>query len=305
MPVQAFAGADRRARRVADELQRVGVEGLDFQPHQRVGFQRPRQFDGAAEAKPEGHVQRDIDVRPQRLAEGPHDGVGAAQHGRGGVAGRVAKMRRPGTGVRQVAQGHQVGLDGRVAALQHLLGQAPQVVAALAGRQTQQVGVAVARGAAMRPVEAQLVAQLAAQQLPDGRVQGLAANVPQGGVDARHGLPGDAAAVSRAGRRQVPPDGLHLHRVAADDEVGQAGDGGRHRAGRAPIRAIAPADQAGLAGLDFDEGPGAEAAVNDEGPYSCDLHAVSLRRRLKTKAASHSSQAPAPTSNAPGNQAGR
>ena len=55
---------------------------------------------------------------------------------------------------------------------------------------------AAADRAAVRPVQPQLVAQLAAQQLPDRRVQHLAANVPERRVDPGHRLPGDAAGVA-------------------------------------------------------------------------------------------------------------
>ena len=101
----------------------------------------------------------------------------------------------------QALQVHQVGLDRREAAPVHFVAQRAQIVQRL-DRFDAQLGSVTARAhrTAVRPVEAQAIAQLAAEQLPHRCTQRLAANVPQGRVDARHRLPSETTGVPNRSR---------------------------------------------------------------------------------------------------------
>ena len=67
---------------------------------------------------------------------------------------------------------------------------------------------------------------------------------------------------------QIPPDGFGTHGVFANDPFGIAFYSGGDRARRTPVGAVASADKTRVRGFDFDKGPGAEAAVYDEGRRS-------------------------------------
>ena len=121
-------------------------------------------------------------------------------------------------------------------------------------------------------VDAHLVAHLAAEQPPHGNAEVLAENVPQRHLDA-----GDRAHADHA----EPPETcflsdahglLDVAGIAADQQRREIFDGADHGA-RLPFeRRLAPAEQAGFAGLDADEDPVAHVRVDDAGRDAGDLH---------------------------------
>jgi len=163
-----------------------------------------------------------------------------------------------------VFQTHQVRLDGRISARQHLFGELEQIISGFHLGQSEPLRTPRPRRTAVRPVEPQMVTHLAAQELPDRRIERLAPNVPQGGIDPRHGLPGDPSHVPHRRSGQLPPDRLNVHGVLADDPLCIALYSGRHGPWRSPVGAIPPAHQAGFAGLHLDKRPGPKSPIDDE-----------------------------------------
>ncbi|CUO42810.1 Uncharacterised protein [Flavonifractor plautii] len=71
-------------------------------------------------------------------------------------------------------------------------------------------------------IGAQLLVGLAAQQVVDGGVEGFALDIPQGDVDGAHGAVNHrAAAQAPEGVMQAGPNGLVVHGVHADDQLGK------------------------------------------------------------------------------------
>lgn len=80
---------------------------------------------------------------------------------------------------------------------------------------------------------------------------------------------------------QIPPDGFGTHGVFANDPFGIAFYSGGDRARRTPVGAVASADKTRVRGFDFDKGPGAEAAVYDEGFDGGDFHGRRTFKKIK------------------------
>ena len=188
-------------------------------------------------------------------------------------------------GVRAVFELDHVGLDGGVAAVFYLLRQLADIVGCLhAFGDTKAIGhrlLACSRGAAVRPVETQFITHLAAQKLPHGRVEHLASDVPERGVDTRHALRCDARGVAHIRVVQIPPDGLSLRGVSADNELREPLNHRGDRSGSAPVRAVAPANHAGIRHLDLHKRPWPKAAINNERFDVRDLEGHSLVLRAQ------------------------
>ena len=267
--------AYRGLRRLPDSPQRAGVERFGLEPHHVEGFQRPRELDGASQSEGKRHVERDAHVGPERVPEGLHDRHGDPKSPWADVPRPRSPLQRHGAG--HVLQRHGVGLDGGEAAVEDLLGQSPQVVRRLDLRHAEQFCVACTRAATVGPVEPKLVPHLAAEQLPHRRAEGFAANVPQGGVDAGHGLVGDPARLALGPPREIPPDVFGLHRITANDHLAQELDHLRDDGRGIPVAAIPPADDA-LVGLDLDERPWPERSIHQERRDAGDLHPARFPR---------------------------
>ena len=144
-------------------------------------------------------------------------------------------------------------------------------------------------------VEADTVTHLAAQQVPDRRVQGLALQVPERQLDAGDGARADHArhAVALRGGEQLLPDPLDQERVLTDDQRLQVLDRGLHDPRPAP--ALADAVQPGV-GMDLHEqpvapaGPLGRAAVNQERADIGDAHGEFHYRRCPPAGAQRSMQ---------------
>jgi hypothetical protein len=144
-------------------------------------------------------------------------------------------------------------------------------------------------------VDADALPDLATEQVPDGRLERLALDVPERHVDAaqRPGAddPGHAVAHHRA--EHLLPEPLDMGRVLADEKRAQILHGAFHHA--RPAAALADPGDAGI-GVDLEEEPvpaaalaanaalrtgpvgrrigilGRELRLHQEGPYSGDAH---------------------------------
>ena len=113
-----------------------------------------------------------------------------------------------------------------------------------------------------------------AQELVDGQAEDLAADVPEGLVDAGDGGAHDGAGAIEAVDVHGLPVVLDLHGVAADQEVAEIVDAGDGGAGFAFQRGFAPANDAGV-GFELDEDVGAVGFGRERD--SEDFHAGDLR----------------------------
>jgi len=194
---ETFASADGCCCGFADGAQSFGVKGFGFEPHKVIGLECLCQFDGAAEFEGESHVEGNADVGAKNFAKGSYDGFGTPANLWRGVSCVCGEGWANEMGVGAILQLDEVGFDGGVAAFENFLGKLFKVAGGFDGGYAQALGVAGASSSAtVGPVEAQFVAEFAAEKLPDGCAQDFAANVPQGGVDARHGFVGNAAHVT-------------------------------------------------------------------------------------------------------------
>jgi len=131
------------------------------------------------------------------------------------------------------------------------------------------------RASAEVVIEAEGVADGAAEEVADGLAEVFALDVPEGLVDAAHGgVVGDAAAPEVLAMHDLP-EVLDAARVLADEEDGEIFDGADYAFGLPFEGGFAPSVEAGLIGFDFDEDPVAHAGVDDQGGDLCDFHACS------------------------------
>ena len=123
----------------------------------------------------------------------------------------------------------------------------------------------------------QLLVGLAADELVDGQVQGLALDVPAGGVDGGHGG-GDhhpAAHAPEGVAMEVFPDLLRVKGVHADDQLGEVlalapGRLGTLAVGQARLTEAADA----LIGVDFDGDKAAQAAAGQITFHARNFHVL-------------------------------
>ena len=136
--------------------------------------------------------------------------------------------------------------------LRHFFADLGHVVVGADRRRADDVGIAHAVGAAMRPVDGNAVAQLAAEQLVHRHAQRLALDVEQRVLDGRDRLAHHAAARLRRLGGEHGIDQLDLHRVHADhvghQRLDHAGEAGAAEA----LVELRPADDAVL-GRDLEE----------------------------------------------------
>ena len=132
-------------------------------------------------------------------------------------------------------------------------------------------------------VEADLVAELAAEEVPDRRAVMLALDVPQGDVDGREGAGQDVAAerphpVERL-LDVVDPEGVLADQVLAElvhDRLG--------RIGEAPRPGLTDAGHAGVGGDPDDEVRPDQIAPDEESLDLLDLHAAGPLARVRRQA---------------------
>src|SRR4029079_8418235 len=136
-------------------------------------------------------------------------------------------------------------------------------------------GMIDAPRSAMRPVDPEPVAHLAAEQLVAGYAEGLGLGVEQGVLDGAQRLADDAARAGPGGAEEVGVDALVLAHRLADDPRRQPMDD-RLDAGRPePLRELAPADDAAV-GAELDEVVVAPAPIAAERLDCRDLHCALL-----------------------------
>ena len=121
--------------------------------------------------------------------------------------------------------------------------------------------------------------QRTAQQMVHRHPERLAANIPQRLVDGRNRRPHHRSRAIEAVHVHRLPGVLHLHRIAADDEIAEVFDAGHDRAGFAFQRALAPAHQA-LVGFQFDED--IRPVGRGRQRHAEDFHPGHLQARLQT-----------------------
>jgi len=245
------------ARRDGDDelscalLQRVGQLGqhrlLDPQrmgrAHGRFELHRQRR------AWPAVEIQGEVAPRPERLAHR----FAAGDH----AADRRQAFNR-------ADRGQRIELDGRVSQRQRVLRPIPELDGV--GREAD-VGV-----------KPDPLPHRTAQQLIHGLIRNLAADVPQRHVHARErgSLDRPAAPVSVA--VHPLPEIFRVERARAKDELFQVLDRPLDAVGLGRQRALAPAEEAGLVGLDLDVGPIRKRAPDAEGFEGDDFHGVKSSR---------------------------
>ena len=128
-----------------------------------------------------------------------------------------------------------------------------------------------APGGAVRPVDPDPVADLAAEQLVAGHAQRLGLGVEQGILDGAERLGDDAAGAGTRRPVEIGIDALVLADRLADDAAAQLVDD-RGQARRAePFRKLAPADDA-LVRRELDEVVVAPAGIAGQRLYARDFH---------------------------------
>ena len=192
-------------------------------------------------------------------------------------ARRPAEARLVHVG-RSEVEAEDVGLERLEAALLHMLAELHHVVERAHRLDAHHLGVAEAVAAAMRPVERQAVAHLAAEQLVDRHAERLGLDVEQRILDRGHRLLVDAA-------RRLAGDGvLHRHdaldrpRVLADQAGRHAADHGGEAGAAVAFVVFRPADDP-VVGGDLQEREIAPAGVAMQVFDLGNLHGVSSARR--------------------------
>ena len=239
--VEVLAGADRGRGRRGDLAHGVDVLGRHrlLEPHQLQGLEVLREADGAVLVEPRVQVGGDVDLGPRRLdhhlGEAHHAVVLPAVGGH--VEGVLDVVLGLAAGV-AVGADVEVDLERGEAGLQHLVDHLPDLAHVHAGRD-----LAVA-------IDADVVAEPAAQELVDRRLQRLALQIPERDLDA--GERGDQRAGEAALEDEAAPDvledGVDGEGVAAGEARRQLLDDGDRLI--AAMHAFADTGDAGI-GLDL------------------------------------------------------
>ena len=249
---QPLAGGDRRGGAARDLRHRPHVlrrAGL-FDEQQVQGLHFLHQDRRHARAGLGVEVHRDVDIRPERLAQHLH-----RFHRRLDLPARLDPLVVAG----------QSGLEAGHALLDRGGAQLRQPL-----RRAHPVGVIVAPHAAR--------VQRTAQQPVHGHSQRLAANVPQRLVDRRNRRPHHRSGAIEAVHVHRLPGVFHLHRIAAHHEVAEVFNARHGRAGFALQRTLAPTHQP-LVGLQFDEYVRPVGGRRQR--HAEDLHSGDLQVRLQ------------------------
>jgi len=227
---------------------------------QPVGFESLCKLHAHCRRRPRMTVDHDIDVRTDGGAHALHRGRRRAD--------RSGAFKRRGRRYR-----HR--LECRKAALDRL----PRKIGKAVGIGHRGFVEVFHASATQMTVEAQVIAYPTAPQAMTGHSQNLSRKIPQGDVYARYGgRAHDAAAVPEMLPKHHLPQMLDARRVFADHQCCKILERTHHRA-RVPFkRRLAPTDEAGFVGLDFDEDPIAHARVAHD-RFDCgDLHDLSRVR---------------------------
>ena len=227
----------------ADVAQRLGAVAVDLDPeHVEIG-KRAEDLEITLGLGVEIEVEQEIDIRAGAVVERLEMHAQIAQHILVDVElgiERPAEPRPPALRL-AVLVGEQVGLERAEPLLAHL---APDRLDAveIGDRRLVESRVIDAPGGAVRPVEADTVAQLASQQLVTRHAERLGLGVEQRVLDGAHGL-GDHAAGGRPRRAiELRVNMLVSADRPADHAPGQLLDHGAD-AGRAEAFVeLAPAD---------------------------------------------------------------
>ena len=163
-----------------------------------------------------------------------------------------------------VFPGHEdVGLESRKAALLYLVAQVGHGLPGIYWRSAKNVVMSDAGAAAVRPIDAHLLAGGASEQLNDRYSQRLRLNVDKSAIQSRDCLGRDAAGA-------LPGYAVHILKAHLEGPGVFAYEQGLHIPDRSldavwrpAVAALAPAGYA-LVGLHFDEHPGSPARVNDK-----------------------------------------
>ena len=248
---------------------RLDIVGRDriFQPHRFHVFEGVGQVDDIAHIVAPVGFDGEVDIRPELFANRFHCCHDAADVFGGEVAGvrvvtglRVAGI---GTGRNAVA----LELEGRPAPL--LGARRGHVI--LPGLHVFHMRCGLRHGA----VEANLIAEAAAQQIADGRLENSARQIPKRDLDAaggRHRHPGDGARAGAA-HQHFGVELVDIQRIFADDVLFELIEHQIFHAG-SPV-GLADSVKAGLIGLDFDQIP-VPCAAHDHALHVGDLHLVFL-----------------------------
>ncbi len=127
--------------------------------------------------------------------------------------------------------------------------------------------------AAEMTVSADVIAHRSAPELVTGQPRDLSRNVPQGQVDPRDGGGShDAVAMPKMLAIHHLPEMLDARRILADEQLRQILDRANHAPGMPFQRGLAPTEQTGLIGDNFDKHPVSHPGVTHVGFNRGDLH---------------------------------
>src|SRR5262249_9305678 len=174
-----------------------------------------------------------------------------------------------------LARHAEVGLQGREPTPHTLFAQGRNVGPGLDRRCAEQCMMAYSRRATVRPVEPDLAAGGATEQLGDGDTKRLGFDIHEGALHARDGLGGNAARTLAQAAQHVPEARLEGPRILADEGRVQVCYSADDAVRRSTIAALTPAREA-LIRLNFHECPGPPARVDNKCLDIGDLHSVSF-----------------------------
>jgi hypothetical protein len=193
-----------------------------------------------------------------------------------GADGATQRLHHPpnlvdrGEGRRHVSVGDEHRLEGAIALFDDL----PRALHQ--GRLVERLVDGAHVAETKMGVDADLVADLAAQEPPDGYAEVLPQYVPERDLDARHGAHSDSAESPEGMLAQDTHRLLDVPGVTPEQERGEVVDGSDDCL-RLPLeRRFAPAEQAGLVRLDLHEHPIAHLGVDDARADRRDLQERSL-----------------------------
>src|SRR6185437_14020110 len=233
--------------------QRLGVVAVDLDPEHVVGRDRAEDFQVPLGLGVEIEVEKDVHVRPRAVAKGFEVGAEVAQHLLLDIELRIkgpGKAGDPaGRGVAFIDK--SVGLQRRKTLVARLRAERPDAVE-IGDRRRIEFRAADPPGAAMRPVDPDAVAHLAAEQHVARDAERLGLGVEQRVLDRTQPL-GDHTARGRTGRGvQLGIDALVVERALPDHARGAALDHRRHAGRPEPLVKLAPPDDA-VSGADLEE----------------------------------------------------
>src|SRR5215207_3653550 len=250
----------------SDQAERLGAITVDLDPeHVEIG-DRAQDFEIALGAGVEVEIQQQIDIGPRALADRLEMHAEIAQHMAVDVALRIGRRAEAGAPALRVllvvVVDEDVGLHGREALFTHLAADRLHPLKVVDRRL--EVGRMIdAPGCAVRPVDPDTVADLAAQKLVARDAERLGLGVEKRVLDGAQSQGNDAAGGRPRDRIKLRVDPLVIAHRLTDDASRELLDRRADARRAKTFVVLAPADDAVLGG-DLDEVVVAEARIGGE-----------------------------------------